>query len=156
MAAQQCQKLTEKHVVVIPTKTVPQGVTAMLNMDPALEEEELTEVLGSVIGTVPTALVTYAARDSEFGGYPSEAGQYLALLDGALLGSFGGQDELLQKLGDALEALNPEFLSVYYGSDVDESAAVEFSDVLESRFADAELTLLSGGQPVYYYMISAE
>ncbi len=156
MAAQQCQKLTEKHVVVIPTKTVPQGVTAMLNMDPALEEEELTEVLGSVIGTVHTALVTYAARDSEFGGYHIEAGQYLALLDGALLGSFGGQDELLQKLGDALEALNPEFLSVYYGSDVDESAAVEFSDVLESRFADAELTLLSGGQPVYYYMISAE
>jgi len=156
MAAQQCQSLTEKRVVVIPTKTVPQGVTAMLNMDPALEEEALTEVLGSVIDTVHTALVTYAARDSEFGGYHIEAGQYLALLDGALIGSFAHQDELLQKLGDALEALTPEFLSVYYGSDVDESAAVEFADVLESRFADAELTLLSGGQPVYYYMVSAE
>ena len=156
MAAQQCAKLTEKKVVVIPTRTVPQGITAMLNMDPALSEEELTEVFNEVITGVHTAHVTYAARDSEFAGYDIKAGQYLALLDGGLIGSFSSQDELLESLGAALEELEPEFLSVYYGSDVAESDALSFSNVLEERFPDSELTLLSGGQPVYYYIISAE
>ncbi len=156
MAAQQCARLTEKKVVVIPTRTVPQGITAMLNMDPALDEEELTEVFNDVISGVHTALVTYAARDSEFAGYDIKAGQYLALLDGALIGSFATLDELLEQLGGALDELSPEFLSVYYGSDVTEEEALGFSNVLEARFPDAELTLLSGGQPVYYYMISAE
>ena len=156
MAAQQCAALTEKKVIVVPTKTVPQGITAMLNMDPAMEEDELTETFNSVIDGVHTALVTYAARDSEFSGYHIKAGEYLALMDGALIGSFGSQDELLQKLGDALDELSPEFLSVYYGCDVTEEQALTFSGVLEERFSDAELTLLSGGQPVYYYMISAE
>ena len=156
MAAEQCKRLTEKQVVVIPTKTVPQGITAMLNLDPGMEEDELTATFNEVIGGVHTALVTYAARDSEFSGYQIKAGEYLALMDGALLGSFGSQDEVLAELGDALEEYNPEFLSVYYGCDVAESDALAFSNVLEARFADAELTLLSGGQPVYYYMISAE
>ena len=156
LAAEQCKRLTDKQVIVIPTKTVPQGITAMLNMDPGMEEEELTETFNEVIQTVHTALVTYAARDSEFSGYQIKAGEYLALMDGALLGSYDSQDAVLAALGDALEGFDPEFLSVYYGCDVEESAALEFSNVLEERFADSELTLLRGGQPVYYYMISAE
>jgi len=156
MAAEQCKRFTEKQVVVIPTRTVPQGITAMLNMDPGMEEQELTETFNEVIQGVHTALVTYAARDSEFSGYHIEAGEYLALLDGALLGSFRSQEEVLSKLGDALEEFDPEFLSVYYGCDVEEADAINFSNVLEDRFSDAELTLLQGGQPVYYYMISAE
>jgi DAK2 domain fusion protein YloV len=156
MAAQQCAALSEKKVVVIPTRTVPQGVTAMLNMDASMEEDELADTFNSVIEGVHTALVTYAARDSEFSGYHIKAGEYLALMDGALIGSYDNQEALLAALGDKLEELSPEFLSVYYGCDVSEQDALDFSGVLEERFADAELTLLSGGQPVYYYMISAE
>ena len=156
MAAEQCGALTEKKVIVIPTSTVPQGITAMLNMDPSIDEEELTGLFNEVIEDVHTALVTYAARDSEIGEYSIKAGEYLALLDGQLIGSFTSLAILLEKLGEAMESLSPEFISVYYGSDVTESDALNVSDVLENRFSGAELTLLSGGQPVYYYMISAE
>ena len=91
-------------------------------------------MFNEVITGVHTAHVTYAARDSEFAGYDIKAGQYLALLDGGLIGSFSSQDELLESLGAALEELEPEFLSVYYGSDVAESDALSFSNVLEERF----------------------
>ncbi len=156
MAAQQCDALTDKKVVVIPTRTVPQGITAMLNMDPGADEDTLTATFNEVIDGVHTALVTYAARDSEFDGYSIKAGQYLALMDGALVGSFDTMLETMDKLNAALEQFDPEFISVYYGEDAEEGGGEKTMDYLTKSFPDAEVSLINGGQPVYYYMISVE
>ncbi|MBQ8264587.1 MAG: DAK2 domain-containing protein, partial [Oscillospiraceae bacterium] len=156
MAAEQCGRLTEKKVVVVPTRTVPQGITAMLNLDPYADEETLTATFNEVIGGVHTALVTYAARDSEFDGYSIKAGQYLALMDGALVGSFDTMLETMEKLNAALAEFDPEFLSVYYGEDAEEDGGEKTVNYLTKAFPDAEVSLINGGQPVYYYMISAE
>ena len=156
MAAQQCDHLTDKKVIVVPTRTVPQGITAMLNLDPYSDEETLTATFNEVIGGVHTALVTYAARDSEFDGYSIKAGQYLALMDGGLVGSFDTMLETMDTLNAALAQFEPEFLSVYYGEDVDEEGGEKTLGYLTKAFPDAEVSLINGGQPVYYYMISAE
>ncbi len=156
MAAQQCDYLTDKKVIVVPTRTVPQGITAMLNMDPGADEATLTETFNEVIGGVHTALVTYAARDSEFDGYSIKAGEYLALMDGALLGSFDTMLATMNKLNSALEEFDPEFISVYYGEDVDEEGGEKTLAYLAKAFPDAEHSIINGGQPVYYYMISVE
>jgi len=157
MAAEQCVPLTEKRVVIIPTTTVPQGVSAMLSMDVnSQSEEEMLENAGEAIKNVHTALITYAARDSDFDGYEIKAGEYLGLLDGTLLGSEADIAVLIGRLSDALEALAPEFLTVYYGEDVSAEDAQSVGGILSERYASAEMSIINGGQPVYYYMISAE
>jgi len=156
MAAQQCAPLTEKQVIVIPTGAVPQGISAMINFDPNAPADKLEAVFNEAIGTVHTALVTYAARDSEFDGYHILAGQYLGLLDGALVGSFDSLPHLLDALNDKIEALDPALISVYYGEDIQASDAQTTSGIIEAHFPDAEIMTINGGQPVYYYMISIE
>ena len=156
MAAEQCIPLSEKKVIVIPTKTVPQGVAAMLAMDTCADEDECIACLTEATERVHTALITYAARDSEFDGYSIKSGEYLGLLDGKLIGSSADLSELLTSLSDNLKEFEPEFISVYYGADVDESGAGETTDKMSSAFPEAEVSLVYGGQPVYYYMISAE
>ena len=157
MAAEQCIPLTEKEVIVLPTKTVPQGITAMLNFNPDNEDaESLRSEMQDAIGNVHTAMVTYAARDSDFDGHTIHAGEYLALLDGALLGSYTSIPTLFKELSWALNEFSPEFITVYYGEDVQEEDANAASETLSGNFPDAEVSVFSGGQPVYYYMISAE
>ena len=156
MAAEQCVSLTEKQVVVIPTKTVPQGVSAMLSFDPSGEQAQIVQALTGAAEGVRTVLVTYAARDSDFDGHDIHAGEYLALLDGALIGSFSDFAELLQTVSDTVEDLEPEVISVYYGEDVRETDAEEVGVALENAFPDADVSVVNGGQPVYYYMISSE
>jgi DAK2 domain fusion protein YloV len=157
MAAQQCIPLTEKKVIVVPTKSVPQGVSALLNMDAyAQSEEEMESVARQVLDTVHTALFTYAARDSDFDGHEIRAGEYLALFDGTLLGSNTDIDVLLDSLSYTLTDISPEFITVYYGEDVDEQAAAALSEKLSVSNPEAEMNVINGGQPVYYYMISAE
>ena len=157
MAAEQCIPLTEKQVVVIPTKTVPQGITAMLNFNPDNETAEaVTEEMKEAIGNVHTAMVTYAARDSDFDGHTIHAGEYLALLDGALLGSYSNIPTLFKELSWALNDFSPEFITIYYGEDVQQDDAESASEVLSGNFPDAEISVYDGGQPVYYYMISVE
>ena len=156
MAAEQCIPLTEKKVIVMPTRTVPQGISALLNFNPDESEEALVEVMNEAAANVHTAMITYAARDSDFGGYEIHAGEYLALLDGALIGSYSDEAELFKALNLAFEELNPEFITVYYGEDVNEEAAEKASKTLGACFPEAELSVVNGGQPVYYYMISIE
>ena len=157
MAAEQCIPICQdKQVIVIPTKTVPQGVTAMLNFSPDDEVEEINETLGEAIKSVHTAQVTYAARDSDFDGRIIHAGEYLALLDGKLIGSYTDMKKLMDELGEAVSELDPELVTVYYGEDVDEKTANETAAILEGGLPDAEVTVVNGGQPVYYYMISIE
>ena len=156
MAAEQCIPLTEKKVIVMPSKTVPQGISALLNFSPDETEESLVGAMGEAMGRVHTAMVTYAARDSDFGGYEIHAGEYLALLDGQLLGSYTALEPLYEALGTACEGFRPEFVTVYYGADVDEAAAEALGNALGATLPEAEVSVVNGGQPVYYYMISIE
>ena len=157
MAAEQSIPLCEdKTVVVIPTKTVPQGITALLNFDPDKEISDIAEAMNESIESVHTAQVTYAARDSDFDGYAIHAGEYLALLDGKLIGSFTEMSKMLGKMGEVFEPLDPELITVYYGENVTQDEAEETAAALEDKFPDAEVTVVNGGQPVYYYMISIE
>ena len=156
MAAQQCQPLTEKKVVVIETKTIPQGISALLNFNPDEEEQVLVDTMNEAIQNVHTAMVTYAARDSDFDGHKIKSGEYLALLDGALIGSYTDEDTLFEQLGCAIDKFSPEFVTVYYGEDVNEDGANKLAQTIEGKFSDAEVSVVNGGQPVYYYMISIE
>lgn len=157
MAAEQSIPLCEdKTVVVIPTKTIPQGITAMLSFDPDSEVSDIVETLTESLESVHTAQVTYAARDSDFDGYAIHAGEYLALLDGKLIGSFTEMPSMLDKMSEAFEDLEPEIITVYYGEDVSGEDAETTAKAFEKAFPDAEVTVVNGGQPVYYYMISVE
>lgn len=157
MAAEQSIPLCEdKTVVVIPTKTIPQGITAMLSFDPDSEVSDIVETLTESLESVHTAQVTYAARDSDFDGYAIHAGEYLALLDGKLIGSFTEMPSMLDKMSEAFKDLEPEIITVYYGEDVSGEDAETTAKALEKAFPDAEVTVVNGGQPVYYYMISVE
>ena len=157
MAAEQTIELVkDKRVIVIPTKTVPQGISALLNFNIDENEEPIVEAMKEAAANVHTAMVTYAARDSDFDGHDIHAGEYLALLDGALLGSFKSEDALLAELNRAFSQYDPEFITVYYGEEVEESAADGVAAVLTGGFPEAEISVVNGGQPVYYYMISVE
>ena len=157
MAAQQCAALTEKNVVVIPSKTVPQGITAMMNVDFEAEDpQSITDAMTDSLSTVTTAQITYAARNSDFDGFDIHEGDYLALKEGKLFGSGPELNKLLTDL--AAEAVNSEasFISVYYGEDVSEEDAQAVGAIFQNACPDAEISVLSGGQPVYYYLISFE
>jgi len=157
MAAQQCIALTEKNVVVIPSKTVPQGITAMMSVDfDAETAEEIAAAMTESLSTVTTAQITYAARDSDFDGFDIHAGDYLALEEGKLFGTDASLNSLLEKLAAAAVEKSPSFISLYYGEDVTEEAAQEAAARFSSVCPDAEIAVLSGGQPVYYYIISLE
>ena len=157
MAAQQCDALTEKRVIVIPTKTVPQGITAMMNVDfEAPDADSIAEAMNDSLSTVTTAQITYAARNSDFDGFDIKEGDYLALEEGKLFGTDSSLDVLLEKLAaDAMER-SAGFISLYFGEDVSEEEAQKAAQVFEARCPDAEVAVLSGGQPVYYYIISME
>jgi DAK2 domain fusion protein YloV len=156
MAARQCGPLTEKKVIVIPSKTVPQGIAAMLCADTTLEEDELTATFNAAISGVRTAQITLAARDSDYDGHTIHTGEYLALLDGALVGCHADFDLLLGDIIAKFTELDPELITVYYGSDVDESAAEAARSKIAAGLPEADVSLVNGGQPVYHYIISAE
>ena len=157
MAAQQCDALTEKRVIVIPTKTVPQGITAMMNVDfEAPDADSIAEAMNESLSTVTTAQITYAARNSDFDGFDIKEGDYLALEEGKLFGTDSSLDVLLERLAaDAVER-EAGFISLYFGEDVSEEEAQNAAHVFEERCPEAEVAVLSGGQPVYYYIISME
>ena len=156
MAAQQVEGLTPKKVVVIPSKTVPQGVTAMLNFNAEGELEENVQAMTESLDTVETIQITYAARNSDFDGYDIHEGDYLALWGSQLFGTSRDVKVLLRSMAEKLREDGKEFINIYYGADVTEKHAQKTADLFADLCPDADVTLLSGGQPVYYYMISAE
>ncbi len=157
MAAQQCERLVEgKQVVVIPSKTVPQGIATLLVMDPDADIEANVSAMTEAMSGVSTAEVTYAARDSDFGGFAIKKGDHMALLNGKLFDTQKSLDKILKKMAKEELFQNAEFINIYYGEDVKESDAEKALKLFTAACPKAEITLLSGGQPVYYYMISAE
>ncbi len=156
MAAEQVDALTPKHVVVIPSKTVPQGITAMLSFNPEGTEEENTEALTEALGTVDTMQITYAARNSDFDGYDIHEGDYLAIYGSALFGTSKDIKVLLRALAEKVRDDGKEYITIYYGEDIQEKHAQKAADLFAEVCPDADVNLLRGGQPVYYYLISAE
>ena len=156
MAAEQVDALTPKHVVVIPSKTVPQGVTAMLGFNPEGSVEENTEALTEALGAVDTMQITYAARNSDFDGYDIHEGDYLALYGSQLFGTSRDIRVLLKSLAEKVRDEGKEYVTIYYGEDVKEKHAQKAADIFADICPNADVNLLSGGQPVYYYLISAE
>ena len=156
MAAQQVEGLTPKKVVVIPSKTVPQGVTAMLSFNPEGSVEENTEAMNEALGTVDTMQITYAARNSDFDGYDIHEGDYLALYGSQLFGTSQDIKVLLKSLAEKVRDEGKEYITIYYGADITPKQAQKAADIFTQLCPGADVNLLSGGQPVYYYLISAE
>ena len=156
MAAQQVEGLTPKQVVVIPSKTVPQGITAMLSFNPEGEVEENTEALTEALGNVDTMQITYAARNSDFDGYLIHEGDYLALAGSSLFGTSKDIKVLLRSLAEKVRDDGKEYITIYYGEDVQEKHAQKAADIFADLCPEADVNLIRGGQPVYYYLISAE
>ena len=157
MAAQQCMGLTEKNVVVIPTASIPQGVSAMMAVDPDMSgADAIAKAMTDAAQDVSTAQITYAARNSDFDGFDIHEGDYLALLDGKLHGTDRDVSALLGGLADEAASRGAEFITVFYGEDVAEEDAHKACDIFTHKCPDAEINLICGGQPVYYYIISIE
>jgi len=156
MAAEQVDALTPKHVVVIPSKTVPQGITAMLSFNPEGTEQENTEALTEALATVDTMQITYAARNSDFDGYDIHEGDYLAMFGSSLFGTGRDIQVLLKSLAEKIRDDGRDYITIYYGEDVKEKHAQKAADLFQEICPDADVNLLRGGQPVYYYLISAE
>ena len=157
MAAQQCVDLVEdKQVIVLQAKTVPQGISAMIAVDPDGEAADNTAAMEAAMAGVTTMEVTYAARDSEFDGTAIHAGDYLLLVDNQLFGTEKNLDAALDKLAQESAQRGGEFISIFYGEGVQAGEAEGAQAKFEAACPEAEITTLEGGQPVYHYLISVE
>jgi len=157
MAAEQCARLCEdKKVVVLPSKTVPQGISAMMVVDLDGDEASNTEAMTAALANVATSEVTYAARDSDFDGFAITQGDYMALMEHQLFATNKDLEALLSQLAQSEKHQQAEFISIFYGEDVTEEQAARAEEIFTAACPEAEISLLPGGQPVYYYMISAE
>ena len=156
MAAQQVDALTPKNVVVISSKTVPQGITAMLNFNPEGDVQENVDAMTESLETVDTMQITYAARNSDFDGHDIHEGDYLAIYGSALFGTDRDIKVLLKALAEKVQDTGKEYITIYYGEDIAEEQAQEAASLFADICPNADVNLLRGGQPVYYYLISAE
>ena len=156
MAAEQAVPLSDKQVIVLPTKNIPQGMTAMLAFDADAETTMNRDVMVEAIGGVRAGQVTYAARNSEFDGKKIKEGEFLALCEGRLTANSKRQSDVMKKL--AREMVRPEsaFATIIFGEGVSESEAAKVEEIFRRENRDLEITVIDGGQPVYYYLVSVE
>ena len=157
MAAEQAQKLADRKVVVLPTRTVPQGMTAMLNFDPSLSADENAVNMMSAAEHVDTGLITYAARDSEYDGKLIKKGEIMALLNGKIISTGTDLTKMTYRLARSMKKKDTQFITVISGCDVSDEDAEKTTDLVRTKCGgNIEVSHISGGQPVYYYMISVE
>ena len=157
MAAQQCVGLTEKQVIVVPTHSIPQGISAMMSVDTAEEDPQaILAAMTEAAAAVTTAQITYAARNSDFDGFAINEGDYLALLDGKLFGTERDITSLLTRLAALAAEWEAAFVTLFYGEGVSQEEAEAAQALFTEACPETEISLLSGGQPVYYYTISIE
>ncbi len=158
MAAEQAVNLaTDRKIIVVPTRTIPQGISAALNFDPTLECDELAETMKAAAKSVLTGQITFAARDSDFDGKDIKEGQILAMNEDKL--AFVSEDissAALELASEIADGKHPEFITLYYGDSVEEADAAKLADSISEKFADAEVNIVDGGQPVYSYILSFE
>ncbi len=157
MAAQQASNMTEdKDVIVIPTKTVPQGITAMISYTPDVSVKENAEVMAEQIGCVKTGQVTYAVRDTVIDDKQIRENDFMGIGDAGILAVGPDKTEVTMDMVTQMISDDSELISVYYGEDVDEETAGALVDALTARFDGVDVELQAGGQPVYSYIISVE
>jgi DAK2 domain fusion protein YloV len=157
MAANQAKLVSqEKEVIVIESKTIPQGVSAMLCFDPSSSAEDNKAAMEEALTAVKTGQLTYAARDSVFDGKEIKEGQILGLVENKVTFTGDSMEDTLVEVMGALITADSEIATIYYGSDVNEDTAQAMSQMLEDKFPEMEITLVYGGQPIYYYLISVE
>ena len=156
MAAEQVDPLTEKTVIVIPSTTIPQGITAMLSYDPEGSRENNVEAMTGALDQVDTMQITYAARDSDFDGHQIHQGDYLAMYGKSLFATSRDLNAVLRSLAEKVRDTGREYITIFYGEDITEKQASKAAGIFSSVCPHADVNLLSGGQPVYYYLISAE
>ena len=157
MASEQAQKLADRKVIVLPTRTVPQGMTAMLNFDPDLKPEENAVAMMQAADRVSTGLITYAARDSEFDGKPIKKGEIMALENGKIVATGTDLVKMTYRLARSMKKKDTQFITVISGCDVSDEDAEKTTDLVRTKCGGSvEVSHISGGQPVYYYMISVE
>lgn len=156
LSANQVKELSDKNIIVVPTKTIPQGISAMLSFDcdltPGENEQGMTEAIKDVI----TMQITYAARNSDYDGMDIREGDYLGLCQGKLLANDTNVDNLFSRFAKEIEASGKEAICIYYGCDVTENDAEKKQEYLQSLLPNAQIDLLQGGQPIYHYIVSAE
>jgi dihydroxyacetone kinase-like predicted kinase len=156
LAAEQAAAIADKRIVVIPTKSTPEGIAAMQAYDVQLSVDEITESMKEMAATADTMQITYAARNSEFDGMHISEGEYLALYAGKLAGNGRDLNALLRTLASTAKENGKELITIYYGSDVSEDEATNVAAIFNDEFDEDSVMLIRGGQPVYYYIISAE
>lgn len=156
MAAEQAAPLSGKTVVVIPTKNIPQGISAMLVFDDSAEQGANTTAMTSAIAAVTAGQVTYAARDSEFDGKKIKQGEYMSLCEGKLCASSKKSADVIKKLAREMVRQDSSFATIIYGEGVTEEDAARAEELFRKENKDLEITVINGGQPVYYYLISVE
>ena len=157
MAAQQYVGPTEKQVIVVPTHSIPQGISAMMSVDTAEEDPQaILAAMTEAAAAVTTAQITYAARNSDFDGFAINEGDYLALLDGKLFGTERDITSLLTRLAALAAEREAAFVTLFYGEGVSQEEAEAAQALFTEACPETEVSLLSGGQPVYYYTISIE
>ena len=157
LAANQARDLTEdKEIIVVPSKTVPQGITALVNFMPDLTSRENLENMTAEMERVKTAQITYAVRTTNIDGMDIEKGDIMAIGDKGMLAVEHSPEEAAKAALKAMLDEDSELVTIYYGCDVKEEDAEKLKEEAEKEFPDKELELQYGGQPIYYYMISAE
>ena len=157
MAANQAKFLVEdKNIVVIPTKTIPQGITAIINYVPDMTVEENESVMLSEIANVKSGEVTYAVRDTMIDDKEIKEGDYMGIGDKGILSVGTDMNNVVYEMVDAMANEDTELISIYYGEDVDEQSADELCRTLADRYGDCDVELQFGGQPIYYYIVSCE
>ena len=157
LAADQASHMVEdKKIIVIPTKTVPQGITAVINYVPELSVEENTDTMSEEIKSVRTGQVTYAVRDTMIDDKEIKQGDYMGIGDSGILSNGTDMMEVTSRMIEDMMEDDKELISIYYGSEVSEETAGELKDRVEERYPRCDVELQYGGQPIYYYIVSAE
>lgn len=155
-ANQAAQLVKDKQIIVIPTKTVPQGITAVINFVPDLSAEENVAAMSEEISNVKTGEVTYAVRDTQIEDKVIRQGDYMGIGDAGILTVGSDLSEITLGMVDAMMGEDMELISIYYGSDVDEADAEKIKQAVEEKYSGCDVELQYGGQPIYYYIVSAE
>ena len=157
LAANQARDLTEdKKIIVIPTKTIPQGVTALISFVPEKTDDENTAEMTDAITRVQTGQITYAVRDTRIDAKEIHEGDIMGIGDKGILAVGSGKENVAVATVDAMMTDDAEVISIYYGADASEEKAEELASTLEEKYPDCEVEVNNGGQPIYYYIISVE
>ena len=156
MASQQASELLDRKIIVIPTKTIPQGMAALIAFSPKSSAEQNVAAMERAIGRVQSGQVTYAVRNSRIDGMDIQEGDYIGIHNNRIVVSNPDLLESCRKLVDSMMAEGGEVITILTGADANEAATLELVSQLEEAYPDAELEVHTGGQPVYYYLISVE